>query len=169
MKIMGMKMRDYYFSWFIRYFVIYVIVHAAVSAMIAYQLSNVPIYVPFIIFILFDITIIIQNFFVQVFVSRARLGIIMALLFFVGQFVVSYVIINDPNPTQWSKLILSIIPHVAYIFSFQNLLYFQSNQITATFTATQNSYTLTTALISFGGNIIMYLLFLWYFDQVVPS
>jgi hypothetical protein len=66
-------------------------------------------------------------------------------------------------------MLLSIIPHVAFIFSFQNLLYFETTQMAASLTATVNNYNLTYALLSFAGNITVFLILLWYFDQVIPS
>lgn len=124
MRIMGMKMRNYYLTWFIRYFIIYCIVHLAASAIIQYKLPYVPFYVPLILFLLFDIVIIVQNFFIQVFLSRARLGIVIALLFFVIQYVASFAVSNNTSPTESYKNMMSVIPHVAFIFAFQNILYF---------------------------------------------
>lgn len=169
MRIMGMKMRNYYFTWFIRYFITYLIVHGVASAIISYKLTYVPFYVPFVLFIMFDVVIIIQNFFIQIFLSRAKIGVVVSLLFFVVQYVASFVISSNSSPSAYSKTMLSIIPHVAYLLSFQNILYFQSNQITTSFFTTINNYTLTTAIYSFAGNILLYLILLWYLDQIIPS
>ncbi len=120
-----MKMRNYYLTWFIRYFIIYCIVHFAATAIIQYKLPHVPFYIPLVLFIMFDIVIIIQNFFIQVFLSRARLGIVIALLFFIGQYVAWFTVSgNNVTPSESYKNMLSVIPHVAFIFAFQNVLYF---------------------------------------------
>lgn len=169
MRIMGMRMRYYYLTWFMRYFIIYAIIHGVASGILAYQLKYVPFYVPYILFLLFDSVIITQNFFVQVFVSRAKLGVVITLLFFVLQYVVSLLITNSSSQTEGFNTIMSIVPHVAYILSFTNILYFQSKQVTASFMTSINNYTLRTALFSFAGNILVYLILLWYLDQVIPS
>lgn len=97
MRIMGMRMRYYYLTWFLRYFIIYGIVHGAASGIISYQLQYVPFYIPYVLFLLFDAVIIIQNFFVQVFLSRAKLGVVITLLYFVLQYVASLVITNNSS------------------------------------------------------------------------
>jgi hypothetical protein len=87
-----MKMRNYYATWFIRFIAVYLVVHSIASAILTYKLTMVPFYIPFILFIMFDIVIIIQNYFIQVFLSRAKLGIVIALLFFSLQFIASFVV-----------------------------------------------------------------------------
>jgi len=96
---MGMSMFIYYFTWFLRYFISYLVVHILGSVFIWHALSYVPIYIPFITFVLFDIVLIVQSFFIQVFFTRAKIGVIIALLFFLGQFVISFVVSNSDNPT----------------------------------------------------------------------
>lgn len=123
MRVMGMKMKTYYFTWFIRYFIIYCIIHGVATGLIAFKLTFVPFYIPLVLFILFDILIILQNLFIQVFFSRAKLGITIALLFFIAQYAACYVVSNT-NPGERFKTFLSFIPHVAFVFAFQNILYF---------------------------------------------
>lgn len=116
-------MRNYYATWFIRFIAVYLVVHSIASAILMYKLTMVPFYIPFILFIMFDVVIIIQNYFIQVFLSRAKLGIVIALLFFALQFIVSF-LVSGSDITENLKMLMSIVPHVAFIFSFQNLLYF---------------------------------------------
>lgn len=123
MSIMGMKLSNYYFSWFIRYFAVYLILHLICSAIISRQLTHVPFYIPFVIFILFDIVLIIQNFFIQVFLSRAKIGVVISLLFFIIQYVLSFLSTNSDNPTIGVNAGLSVIPHAAFIIAFQTMIY----------------------------------------------
>jgi len=99
MKIMGMSMGKYYLTWFIRYFVIYIIVHGIISGVFSYIMKYIPFYVFFILFILFDIVLILQSFFIQVFLSRAKLGVVISLLLFAIQFILSVISTNSKNPT----------------------------------------------------------------------
>jgi ATP-binding cassette, subfamily A (ABC1), member 3 len=99
MSIMGMSMFTYYFTWFIRYFITYLIVHIPASVFVWHSLIYVPIYIPLITFLLFDIVLIVQSFFIQVFFTRAKIGVVIALLFFLGQFIISFVVSNSDNPT----------------------------------------------------------------------
>jgi hypothetical protein len=54
------------------------------------------------------------------------------------------------------------------VMSMQTLLYFQSKQITASFT-TINNYNLQVALLSFVVNSLACILLVWYLDQVIPN
>jgi ATP-binding cassette subfamily A (ABC1) protein 3 len=95
MSITGMKLWIYYFTWFIRYFVVYLVIHLIVSAIMLGAFKQVPYYIPLVIFILFDILLIIQSFFIQIFVTRAKIGIVVALLFFVLQYAINFIIANN--------------------------------------------------------------------------
>jgi ATP-binding cassette subfamily A (ABC1) protein 3 len=95
MSITGMKLWIYYFTWFIRYFMVYLVIHLIVSAIINGAFKQVPYYIPLVIFLLFDILLIIQSFFIQIFVTRAKIGIVVALLFFVLQYAINFIIANN--------------------------------------------------------------------------
>jgi hypothetical protein len=169
MSIMGMKLSSYYFSWFVRFFAVYLVLHLICSGIIVSQFPHIPFYVPFLVFILFDIVLILQNFFIQVFVSRAKIGILISLVFFALQYIFSLLSTTSNNPTLGVNTGLSIIPHAAYIMAFRSMIYAESNKITATFGAELNKYVIGYAVASFCFNIILYLVLTWYLDQVVPN
>lgn len=166
---MGMKLSNYYITWFIRYFAVYVVLHLICSIILTSQLTHIPFYIPFILFLLFDIVLIIQNFFIQVFLSRAKVGVVISLLFFVVQYVLSFISTNSDNPTQGVNLGLSVVPHAALIIAFQTIVYAESTQIEPTFGMSLNNYSIQIAIISFVLNILVYLVLTWYLDQVVPN
>jgi hypothetical protein len=126
MSIMGMNLPVYYVTWFIRYFVTLLVVHLIGSAIVAATLPKVGFIVPFIVFILFDIVLIIQSFFIQTFFTNAKLGVIIGLLFFLVQYVISFISSNSDNPTLSVNTALSIIPHIGLILSFETMLYAES-------------------------------------------
>jgi ATP-binding cassette subfamily A (ABC1) protein 3 len=130
---MGMKTFYYYFSWFIRNLVVYGVTHLICSIIIVSQFKSVPFITVFIIFILFDVLLIIQNFFIQVFLSRAKIGVVISLLFFILQYVISFISTNSDNPTLRVNIAVSIIPHCAFVLAFQNIVYAQSVQIAPSF------------------------------------
>lgn len=169
MYIMGMKGINYYFSWFCRYFFVFLTLHLLSSLIIKSQLQNIPFYIIFLLFILFDIVIIIQNFFIQVFLSRAKIGVVISLLFFLLQYILSFVATGSNNPTLSVNSSISIIPHAAFVLAFQTILYAESYQIVPTFSSELNNYVIGYALLSFFLNIIFYLILTWYLDQVIPN
>lgn len=123
MSIMGMILPVYYVTWFIRYFVTLLVIHIIGSAIISATLPHVKFIVPFIVFILFDIVIIIQSFFIQTFFTRAKLGVVIALLFFLIQYIISFISSNSDNPTLKVNTAISIVPHIAFILSFETMFY----------------------------------------------
>ncbi len=123
MSITGMKLWVYYLTWFIRYFIVYLIIHLIISAIISGLFKNVPYYIPFIVFILFDILLIIQSFFIQIFVTRAKIGIIFALMFFALQYVINFIVVSNPEPSMNNNIAVSVVPHVAFILAFKKMLY----------------------------------------------
>ena len=169
MYIMGMKGFNYYFSWFCRYFIVFAILHLIGAAIISRQLTTVPFYIPFIVFLLFDIVIIIQCFFIQVFLSRAKIGVVISLLFFLVQYILSFIAVSSDNPTIGVNSSMSIIPHVAFILAFQTMLYAESYQIPLKFSSNLNNYVVGYALVSFILNILVYMFLTWYLDQIIPN
>lgn len=169
MSITGMKLSVYYLTWFIRYFIVYLIIHAVISGILCVIFKNIPFYVPFVIFILFDILLIIQSFFIQIFVTRAKIGIVFALLFFILQYVINFVISNNQNPTVTIYRLVSIVPHVAYSLALKSMVYAESIKTPVTFDEVINLYTVSTAIISIVVNIVFWGLLTWYLDQIFPN
>lgn len=119
MSISGMKTWIYYFTWFLRFFSVYVIVHLIVSGIVVSQLPHVPYYIPFVMFLLFDILLIVQSFFIQVFVTRAKVGIVLALVVFTVQYAINFAVANSDGITYDANRSISVIAHVAFILSFK--------------------------------------------------
>lgn len=94
-----MKTSIYYATWFLRFFVVYLIDHLIISGIIIGELPHVTYYVSFTLFILFDILLIVQSFFVQIFVTRAKIGIVMALVFYIIQYTLVYSVASYHNMT----------------------------------------------------------------------
>jgi ATP-binding cassette subfamily A (ABC1) protein 3 len=113
-----MSIPIYYVTWFIRYFIVFLIVHIIGCIIIARTLTHISFIIPFIVFILFDILLIVQSFFIQTFFSRSKIGVVIALLFFLVQYIISFVSSNSDNPTLSVNQALSILPHVSVILAF---------------------------------------------------
>lgn len=166
---MGMSLPLYYLTWFIRYFATFLVIHSVGSIIISRSLTYVGFVIPFIVFLCFDIVLIIQSFFIQTFFSRARLGVIIALLFFFIQFLISFLSFTMDNLSLSVRTLMSIVPHVSFIFSFQAMYYAESIKVNASFTDVMNNYTIMTSIISCILNSIFYLFLTWYLEQVFPN
>ncbi len=123
MKIMGMSSVTYYFTWLIRYFSVYLVAHIACSAIIASSFTTINFGVVFITFLMFDILLIVQSCFIQVFFTRAKIGMVVALLFFLLQFVVNFIVRNSNNPTYEQSLYGSFSPHSAFVSVLRQMVY----------------------------------------------
>ena len=123
MYIMGMKGSKYYFSWFMRYFIVMFVTHLLCSIIFVRTLSNIPFYMPFLVFIFFDILLIIQNFFIQVCLTRAKIGVVISLLFFLLQYILSFVVGTSSNATTSANTAVSIVPHAAFVLAFRTMVY----------------------------------------------
>ena len=119
MSIMGMKTWVYYLTWFIRYFLAYIVIHLIGCAIFVGAFKNVPYGMPLLVLLLFDIVLAIQSFFIQIFVTKAKIGIVFALLFFILQYIINYVVANNPDVTYAINRSVSIVPHVALILAFK--------------------------------------------------
>jgi ATP-binding cassette subfamily A (ABC1) protein 3 len=128
-----MNLPVYYVTWFIRYFVTCLVIHAIGCGIISSALPKVGFILPFVVFIFFDILMIIQSFFIQTFFTKAKLGVVIALLFFLIQFIISFISTNSDNPTLSVNTALSIIPHVGLILSFETMVYAESIKVKASF------------------------------------
>jgi hypothetical protein len=113
--------------------------------------------------------LIVQSFFIQIFVTRAKIGIILALVLFVFQYAINYAVSSNANVTQRINTIASIIPHVAYVLAFRSMIYGTSLQIKVTLSALLNNYTIGTAWICLILNIVFWSILSWYLDQVFPN
>jgi hypothetical protein len=156
-------------TWFIRYFIIYVIVHLINSLIMSASFPYIPYEVSLITYLLFDIVLIIQSFFIQIFVTRSKIGIVLALVLFVFQYVINYAVSSNPDVSQKVNTIASIIPHVSYVIAFRSMIYGTSLQIETNPSTLLDKYTIGTAWICLILNIVFWSVLTWYLDQVFPN
>lgn len=133
MKIMGMKGGIYYLTWFIRYLCVYATIHLVASGIICKAFPNINFGVIFLTFILFDMVLIIQGFFIQVFFTKSKIGMVFGLLLFTVQFVANFLVRNSDNPTFQQALYGSFSPHSAFVSALRLMLYCESLQIPLSF------------------------------------
>lgn len=128
MKIMGMTNTNYYLSWFLRYFFVYAVIHAICTIILHFSLGFINPGIIFITFILFDILLIVQSFFIQVFFTKAKLGMVIALIFFIIQYVLNFIVRTSGDPSINNNVPASISAHSAYVLVLQQFLYCVGNQ-----------------------------------------
>lgn len=124
----------YYATWFLRYFIVYLVIHLIGSGFLVRALPRINYGVFLLMFILFDVVLIIQAMFIQIFFTRSKIGILIALLFYVLQYVISYMVTTNPYATLEINQLASIVPHVAFILSMKTLVFADSVRANLTFT-----------------------------------
>lgn len=133
MSIMGMKTFTYYFTWFIRYFLVCMFIHIIGSGLLVIAFPTINYGIFLLMLILFDLVLIFQAFFIQIFFTRAKLGIVIGLLFFVIQYVISLAVTTADSPTRTANLLVSVVPQTALTLSLRLLIYADSLRISPRF------------------------------------
>ena len=116
----------------------------------------------FTLFILFDLVLIMQAFFIQIFFTKVRIGVIIAVLFAIVQYMLTYIVSNRYNPPSDLYYTFSFIPVISFILSLETLVYADSVFYDIGFSDEINGYNLEIAMISFCGNIVLYAFLTWY-------
>ena len=133
MYIMGMTGLSYNFSWFVRYLAIYFTLFLVVGIVLSTTLTYMSFHMIFLLGISFGLCLMSQAFFVQVFTTRAKIGILMGVVFYAVQYVFSLLVTYSDNPSIFVNALVSILPHSAYIIAYRTLIYCESFNIQATF------------------------------------
>ena len=95
-----MKVPYYYLTWFIRYFLAYLIIHIVGTGWIIGTLTLIPYHIPLLIFILFDIVLVLQAALVQFPFKRTIYGVISACLVFAIQSSIIGIIAEPDAPSE---------------------------------------------------------------------
>jgi hypothetical protein len=61
----------------------------------------------------------LQAFFIQILFTRAKIGMVIGLLFFLLQYIIHFIVGNSNNPNIQQKTYASISPHSAFISALQ--------------------------------------------------
>ena len=123
MYIMGMTGWSYNFSWFVRYFAIYVSLFLILGVVLSTTLTYMSFYVIFLLGVSFGLCLMAQVFFVQVFTTRAKIGILVGVVFYAVQYVFSLLVTYSDNPSTLMSGLVSISAHSGYVLAFRTLLY----------------------------------------------
>jgi hypothetical protein len=92
MKTMGMAQISYYGSWILKYFIIYLVTHILTTLIFTLSMSYINYSLMFVTFILFDLVLIIQSLFVQIFFIKSVMGSLVGLTFFFIQYIGGFIL-----------------------------------------------------------------------------
>lgn len=123
---MGLSTSNYYLTWFIIYFLIGMVTSLGQSGIFIIGLPNVSFGLIWLLLTLFNMLLIVQGFFIQVFFSKSKLGIIAATIFFALQYLISFVFKLSYNRTFALAIYVSIVPHAALSIAILEMSYTSS-------------------------------------------
>lgn len=120
---MGLKTFNYYSTWFIAYFIIFQITNLCQTGIFIVGMPNISYPLLWLLLTLFSILLIIQGFFIQVFFSKSKIGIIAATIFFALQYLISFIFKVAYRRTYALAIYVSIVPHAALSIAIQEMTY----------------------------------------------
>lgn len=169
---MGMSLPSYFAAWILHYMLLYTMVAVAHSLVFYHVVRHVSFLLILLTFLLFDVVLILQSLFVQTLCTKVRTGVMLALLLFAVQFLVSFVYKSNPDKTYGMALGVSVSPHGACILILKEMVYAQSVEQPVGFNnASQmiNFMTVSTGLISLAVNIMVWTVAFLYCEKVFPN
>ena len=133
MSIMGMRVDYYFVTWFIRSWSVLLAIHLVASGLLMIVLTQSSYGMVLLVFVLFDVVLVLQAQFIQMFFASRQTGIISSAFFFVIQYLLAMSITFESNATYTANLVISIVPHAAIMLFFRTLLYSESVNATIGF------------------------------------
>ena len=167
-----MSSLSYYGSWIIKYLVVYLITHTLVTLVMWSTLEYLNFSLALITFFLFDLVLIVQSLFVQVFFVNSVLGTLVALTFFFLQYLVSFVIESLSSPSQTQLLLASLCPFCSFSLIMQEIFYANSAQLYTHWSGISEvsyKYSIRMGLLSLLINVIFWCLVTVYLENVIPN
>ncbi|KAL4478578.1 hypothetical protein ABPG74_006813 [Tetrahymena malaccensis] len=173
MKVMGMSDSSFYVSWIIHYFIIYffcsILVSSALKGSI-YVSSDWS--VIFVWHLLFGISLIFQSLFITTFFTKAQVGNIFAMVFFLFQYMAIIILSSDANPTKGEKIGVSFLPQAGTSLGCDVFLISESSKKGIQWSTLNDEIDNYSVAINIYMNIINIFIFIilgLYFDQVFPN
>lgn len=172
MKIMGMKDSSFYFSWVIWYFGIYLITSLLVSLILkATTFSQSNWFLIFLVHQIFCWTLIAQSLFIQVFFTRAKVGNIVAMVWYLAMYMTSFFINSGDISTQTRRQ-GSLASHTGMSFAMDTFLLVEVDGVGLGFDTASTlieKYSVSIYIYMALINALVFLILGWYLDQVFPN
>lgn len=172
MKIMGMHDSSFYYSWIIYYEIIYLITSLLVCLILK---GTVFAHSNFLLVLishqLFCWSLIAQSMFIQVFFTRAKIGNIIAMVWFLVMYMTSFFINSGDIPTSVRRQ-GSLSSHTALSFAADTYLLVETDGYGISFNNASdlvNKYSVSIQIYMTILNIIVFLVLAFYLDQVFPN
>lgn len=172
MRIMGMRDISFYLSWIIFYMIKYTIISLIVTIILVTVIfSHSNFFVVFLWHWLFCWSLIFQSIFVSTFFTRAKMGNIVAMVFFFLMFICVF-LVNNNTVSERDKALFSFSSQLAISFGGDLFTLVEDESMGITFsnlTMKVENYRISTAYLMTLANILIFFVLSFYFDQVIPN
>lgn len=171
MKIMGLTDTSFYLSWIIRYLCTYFITSILIALIsIATVFPNSNFILIFIWYFMFCISLIFQSLFITTFFSQAKIGNIVAMVFYLAMYIMSFVV--DTTSSAGEKRGYAFFSQIAVNFGADTFLMSELKSEGINFSNIDEDverFSIGTALLMIFINILVFGILAFYFDQVFPN
>lgn len=172
MKIMGMKDSSFYLSWMIQYGLVYLVISFISTIVLkgtVFPESNFLII--FLWHFMFGLSCMAQSFFIQVFFTKAKLGNIVAMIFYLFQYSFRFFLSED-NVSYNTKTWASLSSQTNISFSANVFLLVEGQQRGIDFSNADlkvDNFDVQTGMLMLLLNIFLFAIIGLYLDQVFPN
>ena len=170
MKIMGLKEREYFLSYFIQYLIISIFVSFINSLLLKVVFNHIPLHFLFEFILLWSLDVFALIYFFQSFIDKTRIAIVLSLVIYFIMYCISLACMFEKTSMKL-KIILSLFPAVSLntgILLLSKFEYHFRNFNNRDFLVDHYNYSIGIMFLMFGIDFFLYLFLGYYLNNVLP-
>ncbi|KAL4492594.1 hypothetical protein ABPG72_007707 [Tetrahymena utriculariae] len=173
MRIMGMQDTPFYLSWITWYMIIYTVISIVVTLILkesVYKKSDITLI--FVWHWLFSMTLIAQSLFITTFFTNAKLGNIVAMVFYLLMFMFKFIISSNSDATEQANNVAALASQTGLSLASDVFLLVETEGVGIGWKdlgKEVNNFRVGTSIGLFIFNFVFFMLLALYFDQVIPN
>eukprot|EP00850_Spirogloea_muscicola_P017011 SM000142S00525 [mRNA] locus=s142:89468:101029:- [translate_table: standard] len=172
MRIMGLRLWIFMFSWFLTYLMVFAIVSLSVTLLVHFTfLPKSNILLIFLLMFLFTSALIPFAFFLSVFFSSAKLAAIAAPFFHFASIMPRYIFFRSSSGQDIpGKSFAGLLPATAFTFGVDLLGQYEGVNMGLTWSnIAEDDFSLARILLLLCASFVFFSILTWYLEQVIPS
>eukprot|EP00850_Spirogloea_muscicola_P023272 SM000343S12828 [mRNA] locus=s343:29457:40992:- [translate_table: standard] len=172
MRIMGLRLWIFMFSWFLTYLVVFAIVSLSVTLLVHFTfLPQSNVLLVFLLMFLFTSSLIPFAFFLSVFFSSAKLAAIAAPFFHFASIMPRYIFFRSSSGQDIpGKSFAGLLPATAFTFGVDLLGQYEGVNMGLNWSnIAEDGFSLARILLLLCASFVLFSILTWYLEQVIPS
>ena len=170
MKIMGLKEREYFLSYFIQYLIISIFVSFINSLLLKVVFNHIPLHFLFEFILLWSLDVFALIYFFQSFIDKTKIALVLSLVIYFIMYCISLACMFEKTSMKL-KIILSLFPAVSLntgILLLSKFEYHFRNFNNRDFLVDHYNYSIGIMFLMFGIDFFLYLFLGYYLNNVLP-